>query len=112
MADEGAVRERMAQEGKILEKRDEKGNTWRKVYFGGGAHFRNWLDQFLELCGEDNVEVEETDSSEFQCYHESSEKMYRIWVKDTDLEDKASELHDELDDTLFYDSMEAYQNRR
>jgi hypothetical protein len=83
VADEGAVRERMAQEGKILEKRDEKGNTWRKVYFGGGAHFRNWLDQFLELRGEDNVEVEETDSSEFQCYHESSEKMYRIWVKES-----------------------------
>ena len=33
------------------------------------------------------------------------------WAKDTDLEDKASELHDELDDTPFYDSMEVSESK-
>jgi hypothetical protein len=32
--------------------------------------------------GEENVKVEEADSRGFQCYEESGEKMYRIWVKD------------------------------
>ena len=79
------VRQRMAEEENIREKVDENGNRWTKVYFGGGAHFRNWLNQFLELRGEENVEVEEADSRGFQCYEESGEKMYRIWVKDTDV---------------------------
>jgi len=72
----------MAEEETILEKVDENGNRWTKVYFGGGAHFRNWLSQFVELKGEENVKVEEADSRGFQCYEESGEKMYRIWVKD------------------------------
>ena len=80
------VRQRMAEEETIREKVDEKGNRWTKVYFGGGAHFRNWLSQFTELKGEENVEVEEADSRGFQCYEESGEKMYRIWVKDSKLE--------------------------
>ena len=79
------VRQVMAEEENIREKVDENGNRWTKVYFGGGAHYRNWLNQFLELRGEENVEVEETDSRGFQCYEESGEKMYRIWVKDTDV---------------------------
>jgi hypothetical protein len=83
VAEEETVRQRMAEEEKVLEKTDEKGSKWRKVYFGGGAHFRNWLNQFVELCGEDNVEVEETDSRGFQCYEESGEKMYRIWVRES-----------------------------
>ena len=69
-------------EERIQEKVDGDGNRWRKGYFGGGAHFRNWLNQFLELCGEDNIEVEEVDSRGFQCYEQSGEKMYRIWVKE------------------------------
>jgi len=80
------VRQRMAEEETIREKVDKKGNRWTKVYFGGGAHFRNWLSQFTELKGEENVEVEEADSRGFQCYEESGEKMYRIWVKDSKLE--------------------------
>jgi hypothetical protein len=76
------VQERMAQEELVRERADQKGNRWRKVYFGGGAHFRNWLNQFLELWGEGNVEVEETDSTGFRCYEESGEKMYRIWVRE------------------------------
>jgi len=78
------VRQRIAEEENIQEKVDENGDRWTKFYFGGGAHFRNWLSQFLELRGEENVEVEEIDSRGFQCYEESGEKMYRIWVKDTD----------------------------
>ena len=79
------VRQRMAEEDNTREKMDKDGNRWTKVYFGGGAHFRNWLSQFVELKGEENIEVEETDSRGFQCYEESGENMYRIWVKDTDV---------------------------
>ena len=78
---ENTVRDSMAEEESIREKVDVEGNRWEKVYFGGGAHFRNWLSQCLELRGEENIEIEEMDSTGFQCYEESGEKMYRIWVK-------------------------------
>ena len=55
VTEEDREEERMAEEDLIRERVDEKGNIWRKVYFGGGAHFRNWLDQTTELCGEENV---------------------------------------------------------
>ena len=71
-------RERMAQEELVQVRIDEDGNKWRKVYFGGGGHFRNWLAQCKEL-GE--VEVEELDPAGFKCYEESGEKAYRIWLK-------------------------------
>jgi len=83
-------RERLAEEERIQEKVDEKGNKWKKVYFGGGEHFRNWLNQCLELRGEDNIEVEEIDSRGFQCFEEGGEKMYRIWVKEGNLEQNKS----------------------
>jgi hypothetical protein len=102
---ENPLQQRMAEEEKIREKVDDDGTRWTKVYFGGGAHFRNWLSQFVELRGEENVKVEEAESRGFRCYEESGEKMYRIWVKNTDLEDKASEPHGELNDIAFYDSM-------
>jgi hypothetical protein len=70
-------------EALIKEKVDEHGNRWRKVYFGGGVHFRNWLDQSIELCGKDNVQVEEVAARGFKCFEEGGEKMYRIWVRDT-----------------------------
>lgn len=79
------VRQRMAEEEKIRQKVGENGSRWTKAYFGGGGHFRNWLSQFVELKGEENVKVEEADSTGFQCYEESGEKMYRIWVKDADV---------------------------
>ncbi len=79
------VRQRIAEEETFREKVDEDGTRWTKVYFGGGAHFRNWLSQFTELKGEENVKVEEADSTGFQCYEEGGEKMYRIWVKDTNM---------------------------
>ena len=70
--------ERLAQEELVREKVDEEGNKWMKVYFGGGEHFRNWLEQCREL-GE--VEVEEVDSKGFKCFEEGGEKLYRIWMK-------------------------------
>ena len=79
------VRQRMVEEENIREKVDEEGLKWTKVYFGGGAHFTNWLSQFVELKGEEDVKVEEADSREFQCYGESGENMYCIWVKGTDV---------------------------
>ena len=81
------IQQRMAEEETIKEKVDNNGNRWTKVYFGGGAHFRNWLSQFVELKGEENVKVEEVDSRGFQCYKESGEKMYRIWLKDANVEE-------------------------
>jgi len=109
---ESLIGQRMAKEETIREKIDGNGDRWTKVYFGGGTHFRNWLSQFVELKGDKNVMVEDADSTGFQCYEESGEKMYRIWIKDTDLEDKASDLQDELFDAPFYNSIESYQNRR
>ncbi len=77
--------EMMATEEKILHKVDQTGNGWTKVYFGGGAHFRNWLKQTQEVWGQENVEIEEVASSGFVCYEEGGEKMYRIWVRDSKL---------------------------
>jgi hypothetical protein len=79
------IRQRIAEEDMFREKVDEDGNRWTKVYFGGGAHLRNWLSQFIELKGEDNVRIEEIDSRGFQCFEESGEKMCRIWVRDTNI---------------------------
>jgi hypothetical protein len=44
---EKSIQQRMAEEEKIQQKVDEDGTKWVKVYFGGGAHFRNWLSQFI-----------------------------------------------------------------
>jgi hypothetical protein len=82
---ENLVRQKIAEEEEVRQKADKDGTSWTKAYFGGGAHFRNWLSQFIELKGEENVKVEEADSTGFQCYEESGEKMYRIWVKDADV---------------------------
>ena len=71
--------ERLAREELVRERVDREGNRWRKVYFGGGAHFRNWLEQCREL-GE--VEVEEVDSKGFKCFEEGGEKLYRIWMRE------------------------------
>ncbi len=82
------IQERMAEEEKVRERIDEKGETWRKVYFGGGAHFRNWLAQCREL-GE--VWVEKVDPAGFKCFEEGGETLYRIWIKlDKDREEDES----------------------
>ncbi len=81
MSDEITPEERMRLEEAIQEKTDEYGTRWRKVYFGGGYHMKNWLEQIQEIHGEENVQVEEADSTGFKCYEESGEKMYRIWTR-------------------------------
>ncbi|MBW1722321.1 MAG: hypothetical protein JRH13_05875 [Deltaproteobacteria bacterium] len=72
------IRDRLIQEEQVSEMIDEKGIRWRKVYFGGGSHFKNWLEQCREL-GE--VRVEEVPSEGFKCFEQSGEKLYRIWMK-------------------------------
>lgn len=76
------ISEKMRQEESIQEKIDQQGVTWRKLYFGGGAHFRNWLSQCIEIYGEENIAIEDIDSTGFRCFEESDEKMHRIWVKE------------------------------
>ncbi len=83
MTEEKREAERLAEEELVRERTDEKGNMWRKVYFGSGPHFKNWLDQTIELCGEENVEVEEADPRGLKCFEEGGEKVYRIWVRKT-----------------------------
>jgi hypothetical protein len=78
---EQALFKKLAEEEKIRGKVDKDGVQWNKVYFGGGLHFQNWLSQVIELRGKENVEIEETDSRGFQCFEESGEKMYRIWIR-------------------------------
>ena len=77
------IHQRMAEEEKIQHSVDAEGNRWTKAYFGGGAHFRSWLTQIVEIKGEQNVKVEEVDSTGFQCYEQGGEKLYRIWVRET-----------------------------
>jgi hypothetical protein len=72
----------MRQEESIQEKIDQKGVTRRKLYFGGGAHFRNWLSQCIEIYGEENIAIEDIDPTGFRCFEESGENMHRIWVKE------------------------------
>lgn len=72
------IRERIAAEDQVKEHVDEAGNRWTKVYFGGGEHFRNWLEQCREL-GE--VMVEEVDSTGYTCFEQGGETLYRIWMK-------------------------------
>jgi len=78
MGPKKTIQERLADEELVREKIDENGKKWQKVYFGGGEHFKNWLEQCKEL-GE--VEVEEVDATGFKCYEDSGEKLFRIWVK-------------------------------
>ena len=73
-----SIKERIAEEDLVKERIDEDGNKWEKVYFGGGHHFKNWLEQCEEL-GE--VIVEEVDSTGYKCFEDSGEKLYRIWMK-------------------------------
>ena len=72
------ILQRMAEEELVKERIDEDGNKWRKVYFGGGEHFKNWLVQCKEL-GE--VMVEEVDATGYKCFELAGEKLYRIWLK-------------------------------
>jgi hypothetical protein len=81
MQEDVTIEERMREEEQVKERYDEWGNRWHKLYFGGGFHFKNWLDQCREVYGSDNVEVEEVEASGFRCFECSREKMYRIWAR-------------------------------
>ena len=85
---EGTENEALAEEELVQHKVDKDGQCWKKVYFGGGGHFRNWLSQCVELRGEENVDIEEIDARGLQCFEGSGEKMYRIWIKDNPLIDR------------------------
>jgi hypothetical protein len=89
---ENLVRQRMAEEEEVRRGPDKEGNKWIKVYFGSGAHFRNWLEQVIELKGKQNVKVEEADSRGFQCYEESGERIYCIWVKENNEHEKERKI--------------------
>jgi len=73
----------MKKEEQVREKIDENGLTWHKIYFGGGAHYRNWLDQAIEIFGEENIAVEEIRFSGLKCFEDGGEKAYRVWHKST-----------------------------
>ncbi len=76
----------MREEEAVQERTDKHGNIWKKVYFGSGSHYENWVDQFREVHGEENVEVEEVTKGVCKCYSEGGDVMKRIWVKCDDLE--------------------------
>ena len=80
---EKETEELMKQEELIKERINNNGERWIKKYVGGGAHFLNWLEQFREVYGEENVETEEIDPKGFTCFEKGKEKMFRIWVKET-----------------------------
>jgi len=72
------MQEIRAEENRVKEKTDEKGNRWIKVYVGGGEHLKNWLEQSREL---GTPMVEEIDPTGYRCFEETGEKLYRIWMK-------------------------------
>jgi argininosuccinate lyase len=72
------IRQRMAEEELVRERVDEQGNKWRKAYFGGGEHYKNWLAQCRKL---GDVKVEEVNSTGYKCFEEAGDRLYRIWVK-------------------------------
>jgi len=82
LAQKETIQEKMAREEMVKERIDRNGEKWTKKYAGGGAHFVNWLEQYKEVYGEKNVEIEEIDSRGFSCFEKGNEKMYRIWVKE------------------------------
>ena len=52
------IRDLMTREDLVRERVDENGDRWTKKYVGGGDHFLNWLEQYKEIYGEKNVNVE------------------------------------------------------
>lgn len=69
-------------ENLIYERFDNAGARWVKKYVGGGFHFDNWLEQYREVYGVENVEVEEIAAPKSSCFVQGREKLFRIWVKE------------------------------
>lgn len=76
------IRDLITREDLVMERVGGNGDKWIKKYVGGGAHFLNWLEQYKEIYGERNVDVEEVDSKGFSCFEDGNEKMFRIWVRE------------------------------
>ena len=76
------ISERIQEERLVTEKIDDKGVKWKKVYFGFGKHFQNWLDQMIEIFGEENIEIEKINTKGFKCIEDEMKEIYRIWVKE------------------------------
>ncbi len=71
----------MDRENACRTRQGSDGNTWIKVYFGSGAHFRNWHAQYVEIYGEENIEVEPVDMKGRACFGEGDHTAYRIWAR-------------------------------
>ena len=71
----------MQQENAVQEKTDKNGNVWKKAYFGSGSHFKHWLEQFIEIYGEENIKIEEYPHSDLNCFGDGADTLKRIWVK-------------------------------
>lgn len=84
-------------ESTTIEKTDAAGNRWRKVYTGGGSHFRHWLEQFKEVYGEEKLCVEEDDPSGYTCFEQSGEPMFSIWLKVGQTRTERSREHDQIE---------------
>ena len=69
-------------EDSVQERLDANGTRWAKKYVGNGAHMNNWLLQYCEVFGENNVLIEEIAAPKSSCYGQGGEKLFRIWVKD------------------------------
>jgi hypothetical protein len=78
----GQVAQVLKQEENIRHKTDENGVRWLKVYFGGGAHYKNWLEQAEEIFGKENIMTEEVSALSLKCFGASEEKAFRVWVKE------------------------------
>jgi hypothetical protein len=81
MTDKPVVLTGIREEEQVREKWDNHGNRWEKVYCGGGDHFKNWLQQYEEIYGKENISIEKANPSGFKCFEEGEEVMYRIWVR-------------------------------
>lgn len=82
MNEENVCENALALEGKITEKVDRDGTRWWKAYAGGGAHADNWIQQYKEIYGEENIQIEEVVSPCLKCYKGSDEKQLRVWVRE------------------------------
>lgn len=71
----------LQEEEKVRSRTDEDGTRWFKIYFGGGSHFRNWLEQAEEIYGIENIRVEEVEMPGLKCYEEAGERIFRIWAR-------------------------------
>ena len=81
MAKDIGGEEKVCEEEQGVERVDEQGNRWRKLYSGGGDHFQRWLQQCKEIYGEENIKIEEADPDGLKCFEEGGEKFYRIWAR-------------------------------